>query len=94
MLASFNGESLISFEFVHAVVDRTLPLAVLLMSVCSHSGYENLQVLLYIIYNYQCELLFEGYNSELHVALNYSLGIKIVKIMLGAWYCLFIDLVF
>lgn len=62
MLASFNGVSLVLFEFVHAVAQRTLPLAVLLMSACSHSGYENLQVLLYITYNYQHELLFEGYN--------------------------------
>jgi len=66
---------------------KPLPLAVLLMSVCSQSGYENLQVLLYITY-YQCELLFEGYNLELRVAFNYSLGIKIVKIclMLGTAY--------
>lgn len=88
MLASFNGVSLVLLEFVHAVAERTLPLAVLLMSVCSHSGYENLEVLLYITYNYQCELLFKGFNSELHVALNYNLGIKIVKIclMLGTSY--------
>lgn len=56
MLASFNEVSLVLLEFVHAVAERTLPLAVLLMSVCSHSGYENLEVLLYITYNYQCEL--------------------------------------
>lgn len=61
---------------------RTLPLAVLLMSVFSHSGYENLQVLFYITHNYQCNLLFEGYNSEIHVVFNYNLDIKIVKILL------------
>lgn len=65
MLASFNGVSLIPSEFAHAVAERTVPLAVLLMSVCSHSGYENLQVLLYVTSNYQCHLFFKGYNSEL-----------------------------
>lgn len=52
------------------------------MSVFSHSGYENLQVLFYLTHNYQCNLLFEGYNLEISVGFNYNLDIKIVKICL------------
>lgn len=64
VLTSFNGVPLIWFEFVPAVAERTLPLAVLLMSILSHSGYENLQVWLYITYNYHCHLPFGGYSSH------------------------------
>lgn len=94
VLTSFNGVSLIWFEFVPAVAERTLPLAVLLMSILSHSGYGNLQVVLYITYNYHCHLPLEGYSSALHITFYCSFHIKNIQNTLEAWCCLFIDLVF